>query len=775
MSFLSDKQKCSVLSCPSTRREKYHQYPKCERIGCKWVRATANPELQKLTYKEVLEKRFVICFHYFWTEDYRFSTKVKKLKEGAVPSLLLPETPQNKPANEKIDVEEENLSPHASLNRSPFKEKFSPITFRHWISKSPGSVSLRESSLVRCAEYSDSSVPSTSKLLSSCVHSENAAVDVSLDIPEIGESSKEGENLQESTGPLTDEAINANVPTESVEIPRLKSRACKRLVWKKRDLDENTREMYEHVLEARRERDSYRKRSLRIKERRFASWDHIVTAYEIDVYSDFLERNVPDLTEQHVYIDKIKKIRVKLMMQVFSRKLFRFVDLLAKAGTINTKIGPLTVPPSGSNTAFVLQLMNALGDGMNGVSSGDNHPKRIPWPKGSYHSEFFKNARRQLKSMRFVHRETRKPIRTDIPCLQNLIDTLQGFQLLWKKLQSLGFKSFYTRNINQDPLENFFGQIKAHDFRSKKPTCYQFEDIFKSLLITSLTSKHSPGFNCEEDSGEFILSDCKSLLSGTQYLPNEMDDEEFVLEDESNDLDEGDEQRGIPKNINVHSHSGDLIKALQSRLPSVKSCPECVSAFQKESSLRNKGTAFRDMHLQAKRILSRIFTSNISQIKLGRTSESILQRRMNFNFFTCNNHKKEIFSMFKLICVRMSAQAILTHINRVLKGRILPKNPKRLCLPVKLAYNCFLKTIRKDKRPSNTIDLEKVGTKQTLQTKKVQCVAKKCKRNVTEVPNQSQTEKLGREVAIHIPEVESGVAEGEIDFSNVEFIFLEDE
>ena len=76
------------------------------------------------------------------------------------------------------------------------------------------------------------------------------------------------------------------------------------------------------------------KLNLKDGEKKFASWTDIVAAYEIDVYSDFLERHVPDLTDQHVYVDKMNKMRVKLMMQVFSGKMFRFVDLLARAGKI---------------------------------------------------------------------------------------------------------------------------------------------------------------------------------------------------------------------------------------------------------------------------------------------------------------------------------------------------------------------------------------------------------------------------------------------------------
>lgn len=75
----------------------------------------------------------------------------------------------------------------------------------------------------------------------------------------------------------------------------------------------------------------YRQPNLQPEERKYASWSHIVTAYEIDVYSSFLERHVPKLTDQHVYPEKIGKMRVKFMMQVFSRTLARFIDLLARS------------------------------------------------------------------------------------------------------------------------------------------------------------------------------------------------------------------------------------------------------------------------------------------------------------------------------------------------------------------------------------------------------------------------------------------------------------
>lgn len=167
------------------------------------------------------------------------------------------------------------------------------------------------------------------------------------------------------------------------------------------------------------------------------------------------------------------------------------------------------------HTAYILKLFNDIADGINGDHRPENEGTgRIPWSSTSYQDQFFGEAKALLMKMQYVDEKTKRKVTTDVPCLQNLIDTLQSFRMLWRKLQNLGFTSFFPRNLNQDPLENFFGTVKSHDFRSNKPTSFQFESTFKSIVITNLSSKHIPGYNCEEDSGKFILSCSDLLLQG---------------------------------------------------------------------------------------------------------------------------------------------------------------------------------------------------------------------------------------------------------------------
>ena len=43
------------------------------------------------------------------------------------------------------------------------------------------------------------------------------------------------------------------------------------------------------------------------EDRKFAEWDHIIKTYHIDLYSPCLNRMVTDLTDEHVYANKMNK------------------------------------------------------------------------------------------------------------------------------------------------------------------------------------------------------------------------------------------------------------------------------------------------------------------------------------------------------------------------------------------------------------------------------------------------------------------------------------
>lgn len=75
--------------------------------------------------------------------------------------------------------------------------------------------------------------------------------------------------------------------------------------------------------------------------------------------------------------------------------------------------------------------------------------------------EFWNEAVRVLSTIKFLKEITkadgRKMITSVPPSIKNWISTLEGFKKIWKKLSDLGFEYLCPRNLNQDPLENFFG------------------------------------------------------------------------------------------------------------------------------------------------------------------------------------------------------------------------------------------------------------------------------------------------------------------------------
>lgn len=57
-----------------------------------------------------------------------------------------------------------------------------------------------------------------------------------------------------------------------------------------------------------------------------ASWDIIETAYELDITTNILNRQLKKLTDQHIKRNRIKKMKVKLAAQVFSATLSAFIE-----------------------------------------------------------------------------------------------------------------------------------------------------------------------------------------------------------------------------------------------------------------------------------------------------------------------------------------------------------------------------------------------------------------------------------------------------------------
>lgn len=166
-----------------------------------------------------------------------------------------------------------------------------------------------------------------------------------------------------------------------------------------------------------------------------------------------------------------------------------------------------------ATTAEVVEFFDALFDSVNGHPGGAQKVKlRKAVKVNSEHVAFWTQAIRKLKMIKFEDCQSKVAIRLGkprfvrVPSLDGWITTLESFIRISKDLfQKYGVDYYYPRNINQDPLENYFGRVRVLNYRNVNPNATTFTYAFKSLLLTNILSPHSKFANCEEDKGDSII------------------------------------------------------------------------------------------------------------------------------------------------------------------------------------------------------------------------------------------------------------------------------
>lgn len=246
--------------------------------------------------------------------------------------------------------------------------------------------------------------------------------------------------------------------------------------------------------------------------KRTAKWSHILDAYYIDC-SRAPWRIMPKLSDSHVLLSKIKKMKVSCCTQVFSKTVASTIMQMSEDGSVS-KCKQFKMVPEAQDTGLLLGFFDELFDSINGgtrnrkfkairmkTSTDDECLQEKVWDK----------ALRVLNSMEFEKRKQSDQVKPAV--LHNFILTIRNFKFLRKHLGDLGFESFATRAFNQDPLENFFGQVRQHGVRNTNPTCSTFMSYYKSLLLNNFSKWHSSSANCEKDYCTNLLTTIENFVT----------------------------------------------------------------------------------------------------------------------------------------------------------------------------------------------------------------------------------------------------------------------
>nr|XP_015839915.1 PREDICTED: transposable element P transposase isoform X1 [Tribolium castaneum]XP_015839916.1 PREDICTED: transposable element P transposase isoform X1 [Tribolium castaneum] len=235
------------------------------------------------------------------------------------------------------------------------------------------------------------------------------------------------------------------------------------------------------------------------QQRVVAKWDHIKRVVDIDREKNRVFRLLPKISAKHVDKFKIPKMKVSIAAQVMSQRV---------AAVMNEFASPESgrLPPDAQYTAKLLLKMDQIFDSVNGGFGGKSEKKRLRRmvTSNSSHYRMWLEGKQMFSNMEFLPKNAEDRPRPK--CLMGWQRTLEGFCLIKNSLQKLGFTHFPARAFNQDPLENFFGQIRQYGVRYTNPTCKAFVPFYKSLLIRNFSSYHSRDSNCEGDNDGLLVT-----------------------------------------------------------------------------------------------------------------------------------------------------------------------------------------------------------------------------------------------------------------------------
>lgn len=248
-----------------------------------------------------------------------------------------------------------------------------------------------------------------------------------------------------------------------------------------------------------------------------ASWSDIVTFYEKD--SKLNNRLAPKLTKSHINPTNFERMRVKLATQVISNSVVCGLETYVNLGAL---------PESASGTIHLLSTFDKLFDIFN--SSNLKSTKLFNKPfRGDDHQIKFLNDTLQFLNKINVHNTSKnKNVSVKfIKCWQISINSLLQ---LWQTLKSRGFKFLFTRRLNQDCLENYFGFIRQQHGNCVNPTPIQFTRAFKKSFVMNFI--HTDDMNCIEDFDSVIteLSDLSSASIASQLISSDIPNDSLHID-----------------------------------------------------------------------------------------------------------------------------------------------------------------------------------------------------------------------------------------------------
>ena len=218
------------------------------------------------------------------------------------------------------------------------------------------------------------------------------------------------------------------------------------------------------------------------------SWQYVKIFYLKD--GRLKIKMAPKLTDRHIMLPAFSKMKVKLASQVFSRSVY--VGMLTQVNT--NQMTTEAIP-----TADFVRKMNDLFDCFNGKKVCHPNAYKRALSDKTIHVEYLNEMVSYIRSWNIgnISNEMFK-------FNKGWIFSIHSLLMLWDDLKQEGFKFLPTRQLNQDPLENYFGKVRMEAGSNRDPPITGFSNIIRNLMLTSLLEPPT-GKNCEDDMDTFLL------------------------------------------------------------------------------------------------------------------------------------------------------------------------------------------------------------------------------------------------------------------------------
>lgn len=283
------------------------------------------------------------------------------------------------------------------------------------------------------------------------------------------------------------------------------------------------------------------------------SWKFIEQFYNHD--KTYGVRAAPKLTNSHINPSPFEKMKTKFATQLFSATVSHGMNVYIRFGQL---------PKEALKTTEFILKMDQMFDLLNSSTASTKKLFNKPYKNLAHQIELIDDCLNIFSNI-IVFNKANKDITNTIKSFKCIKITLNSIRGLWLTMNELNFSYIFTRRLNQDCLENFFGTIRQLNGNCRNPTPIQFQRSYQKLFFIKLF--HSGTENCEADPDNILIKLKDISTPFTEKIPKVITTNQCQISNIQYDQDEN-----LEKNF-IRYIGGYLLK----KALNVHSCQICIS------------------------------------------------------------------------------------------------------------------------------------------------------------------------------------------------------